>query len=68
MNARLLIIIFALVVFMMLLSGINQNAKAAGVEIGSIVDNFTLPDFDGSDHTLYDYKGHVIFINFWAVQ
>jgi thiol-disulfide isomerase/thioredoxin len=28
--------------------------------------NFTLPDLDGKPHTLSDYRGKVVLINFWA--
>ena len=29
--------------------------------------DFTLPDFDGKEHNLSDYKGRIIILNFWAV-
>jgi cytochrome c-type biogenesis protein len=29
--------------------------------------DFILPDFDGTEHSLSDYKGQVIILNFWAV-
>jgi len=28
--------------------------------------DFTLPDINGLSHTLSDYKGKLIFLNFWA--
>ena len=28
--------------------------------------NFTLPDLDGKPHTLSDYRGKVVLVNFWA--
>ena len=28
--------------------------------------DFTLADQYGNEHTLYDYKGKVVFLNFWA--
>ena len=28
--------------------------------------DFTLPDINGKTHTLADYKGKLIFLNFWA--
>ncbi len=29
--------------------------------------DFTLPDFNGNEHSLSDYKGEVIILNFWAI-
>ncbi len=29
--------------------------------------DFTLPDFDGIEHNLSDYKGKIIVLNFWAI-
>ncbi len=31
------------------------------------IRDFTLPDFDGDEHSLSDYKGQVVILNFWAV-
>ena len=61
-NPCLIITVILLFLFL-----VNQNILEAGVEIGDIVENFTLPDFEGNNHSLYDYEGQVIFINFWAV-
>lgn len=67
MNRKILITCIVVVVINLILSGPVEYTLAAGVEVGDIVDNFTLPDFDGNTHNLFDYEGHVIFINFWAV-
>jgi cytochrome c biogenesis protein CcmG/thiol:disulfide interchange protein DsbE len=32
----------------------------------NIAPNFTLLDLDGNKHTLSDYKGNVVIIDFWA--
>lgn len=31
------------------------------------IQDFTLPDFDGTKHTLSDYKGSIVVLNFWAI-
>ena len=47
-----------------LLPGIIQMSSKAKNEIAAIP--FTLKDQYGKTHTLADYKGKVIFLNFWA--
>lgn len=41
-----------------------------GLEIGSlagqIAPNFEITDFDGERHRLSDYRGRVVYLNFWA--
>jgi cytochrome oxidase Cu insertion factor (SCO1/SenC/PrrC family) len=66
MKGKFLFSALAMAMILLLLSGLGQNAFT-DVGEGDIVDNFTLPDFDGNTHTLYDYEGHVIFINSWAI-
>jgi len=34
--------------------------------VGNTVSNFTLNDVDGNPHTLYDYMGQVVILNFYA--
>lgn len=51
--------------------GCMQQSIAGGAEIISYpqhkkLDNFTLPDLNDNKHTLPDYQGKVILINFWA--
>lgn len=36
------------------------------VQAGKVAPAFTLPDLDGKEHSLSDYKGKVVFLNFWA--
>ena len=38
----------------------------AQYRVGDTVDNFTLNDVDGNPYTLYDFKGKVILLNFFA--
>lgn len=34
-------------------------------EVGDTATDFTLPDGNGVDHSLYDYTGDVILVTFW---
>jgi hypothetical protein len=34
-------------------------------EVGDTATDFTLPDGNGVDHSLYDHTGDVIMITFW---
>ena len=40
----------------------GENPQAVSPDIYS----FTLKDLDGNSHNLADYKGKVVFLNFWA--
>jgi peroxiredoxin len=37
-----------------------------GPRAGDIAPDFELSDFDGDRHRLSDYRGQVVFLNFWA--
>jgi len=45
--------------------GINQK-KVIAAKVGSASPDFTLLDLNGKEHTLVDYKGKGVVINFWA--
>ncbi len=36
------------------------------VQIGKVAPNFTLPDVDGKEVSLNDFRGQYVFIDFWA--
>ena len=36
------------------------------LKIGEPVPAFTLPDLDGKEHALVDYRGRVVVVNFWS--
>ena len=38
------------------------------MEPGDLVPDFTLPDLDGTSHTLSDYRGRVVIVNFWSAE
>ncbi|MDX8364140.1 TlpA disulfide reductase family protein [Cytobacillus sp. IB215665] len=67
MNKRRMIqtIVLSLVaaVFFFLVSGI-QGVK--GVKVGDLAYDFTLEDLDGGTHTLSDYRGQFVVLNFFA--
>ncbi|MGH9321170.1 MAG: peroxiredoxin family protein [Vicinamibacteria bacterium] len=37
-----------------------------GPQVGQPVPDFTLPDLEGKEHPLSDYRGKVVVLNFWA--
>ena len=37
-----------------------------GAAVGKLAPDFEIDDFDGVRHRLSDYRGEVVFINFWA--
>lgn len=43
----------------------DNNTEATGKDVFPAID-FTLTDQYGDKHTLSDYKGKVVFLNFWA--
>ena len=64
----------AALVFLMVFSALAVNARAEG-ELGSrftpleplqAAPDFSLQDMDEETHTLSDYRGKVVLVNFWA--
>ncbi len=45
------------------LCALTSGAQAA-YQVGDVVDDFTLVDTEGISHSLYDYKGKIIVLNF----
>ncbi|MBI3753714.1 MAG: TlpA family protein disulfide reductase [Deltaproteobacteria bacterium] len=58
--------VVAIVVVVVLLITIEQRQKFEPVLEGDSAPDFTLPDLKGKMYTLSDYKGKVVFVNFWA--
>ena len=45
----------------------KEPPKSAESQIeGTLAPDFTLPDLNGINHTLSNYKGKVVFLNIWA--
>ena len=55
---------------MLIYSGLTTNRQSAGEQIGQqtvqAAPDFTLVDQNGVSHTLSEYQGKVVFLNFWA--
>ena len=43
-----------------------QSSKYEPLVVGMTAPNFSLPDLQGKTQRLTDYRGKVIFLNFWA--
>ncbi|MBO9730640.1 MAG: AhpC/TSA family protein [Chitinophaga sp.] len=43
-----------------------KKSMGVGMEIGTIAPGFTLPDVNGKQVSLSDYKGKYVLIDFWA--
>jgi len=41
-------------------------ALDVGPEAGKLAPDFVISDFDGTRHRLSDYRGQVVYVNFWA--
>jgi tetratricopeptide (TPR) repeat protein len=48
------------------LAGMDQLIKERRLAASWEAPDFTLPDFDGEEHSLSDYRGKVVAINFWS--
>ena len=74
----IILIISGLVMFLNGVTNINKNKQYNNIEKNEIIDkednksseemaiDFTLKDQYGNEHTLSEYKGKTIFLNFWA--
>ena len=38
------------------------------MEPGDLAPDFTLPDLEGTPHSLLDYRGRVVVVNFWSAE
>ncbi|MEJ2568608.1 MAG: TlpA disulfide reductase family protein [candidate division WOR-3 bacterium] len=44
----------------------NESSKQVGSKKSMIAPDFTLKDTADNEHSLYDYRGKVVLVNFWA--
>lgn len=44
----------------------DENIDDDEIAIGKLAPNFTLENLDGEEVSLSDYKGKIVFLNFWA--
>lgn len=65
-NKAIIGFIVAAIVVVVLMVILGQRQKFAPVLEGSTAPDFTLPDLKGKMVKLSDYKGKVVFLNFWA--
>ena len=44
----------------------NESSKNVGTQKSMIAPDFTLKDTADNEHSLYDYRGKIVLVNFWA--
>jgi len=55
----------ALFVLPLVVIGLACNAFVATPEVGAKAPNFSLPDTAGVNHSLTEFRGKVVLLNFW---
>lgn len=65
-NKIIIGVVVAIIVALILLLIAGQRQKFEPVLEGRTAPDFTLPDLKGKIYKLSDYKGKVVFVNFWA--
>jgi peroxiredoxin len=61
------VFILTIILLISLLStGCDRAPGGAPIVVGQVVPDFTLKDMEGNAVTLSQYRGKVIFLNFWA--
>ncbi len=60
----ILLVVLAIIVVIVVV--FTKQQEYIAVKEGSEAPDFSLPDLDGKMHRLSDYRGKVVFLNFWA--
>jgi hypothetical protein len=55
----------AIAVLFLVLFGLACNFFASTPDVGNKAPNFTLPDTAGVKHSLAEFRGKVVLLNFW---
>lgn len=45
---------------------VNNNTPSTGYYPGELIPDITITDLAGENHSLYDFKGKKVVVNFWA--
>jgi peroxiredoxin len=59
-------IVLTMLILFSLLTGCERPGGGADIAVGQVVPDFTLRDMQGRSVTLSQYRGKVVFLNFWA--
>ena len=65
-NKAIIGIVVVIIVIVVLFAILGQRQKFEPVLEGKTAPDFILPDLKGKMVQLSDYKGKVVFVNFWA--
>ena len=65
-NWKVVVVSLLLLSLSLAACGGEDPSQTVGINVGSVAVDFTLPDLDGTEVSLSQYRGDVVLINFWA--
>ena len=67
-SSKIIVAVFVIIAVAVVIGVVVYGGKQGytPVNVGSQAPGFTLPDLDGNQVDFSEYKGKVIFLNFWA--
>jgi peroxiredoxin len=65
-HVNVAVVLIAILLLTILSTGCDRPGGGADIAVGQVVPDFTLKDMEGRSVTLSDYRGKVVFLNFWA--